>query len=190
MINEFSKIVKIFSLFNIRACDFTSGNRRKVSLIAINSARRRCNLLIPYVFCKKVCNLAPGQWWRFHPRDKVCALLPQSLEFPPFPLSYERVFARNAIGRTAADASVRSCRSDIRKRMLNSHNKASYNRSTALHIVNPWSVCCLNCILFVIRIIHRLHYSLYYICIMKIKKKKIWNSLFILHTLLKKLIKL
>lgn len=58
MINKFSKIVEIFSPFNIRVRDLTSGNRKKLSLVAINSAWRRCNLLIPYVFCKKIRNLA------------------------------------------------------------------------------------------------------------------------------------
>lgn len=59
---------------------------------------------------------------------------------PPFVCAV----ARNAIDWSAADASVRSRRSDIRKWMLNSLNKINYNRNTALLIVNSWSVCCLS----------------------------------------------
>lgn len=114
-------------------------------------------LLMPisYVFCKKL--VISLKWRRFRPRDKVCAWLSQSFEFPSIPLSCGYSLEM----QLAADTSVRSRCSDIRKRMLNSLNKANYNRSTTLYTVNSWSVWWLTNILLVIRIIY--YYILYYI---------------------------
>lgn len=130
--------------FLICARDLTSRNR-KLSLVEINSARRRCNL--PICVLQKIRNLAPVT--AISPKRqslRVATAIVWISVVPPF----IQAFARNAIGRSAADASVRSRRSDIRKRMLNSLNKANYNRSTALHIANSCSIWWLINILLVI----------------------------------------